>query len=328
MATVQRQCIVEVEYIGPELEFNDNVHGAMKRVWHDAADVFRSVTIDLGGGPIGIEGDWGPAFSEGGAKSFDLRLSAERLHPREALNTGEIYLSLVFLAMNLAVPGAANFPSVHIRTSEGTGARGRWSSAPFEGVWVFGDRWPWAQPSEVSLADTWNWLQHLQPMGSQVAQGAVQRALFSLLHSAQESDLSPTILIWLCSALEALYDVPAETIGRTLRNRIFLLLGRPASHTVAARQIAKLYDLRSKFAHGSFEVVHPLANDLLDCRVLRIHEAILPIFSLGYALVLSTLQHMIRNGWRALRFDETLLGERATSGSVDSAPNQGMELTR
>lgn len=328
MATIQRECIVEVEYIGPELEVNDNVHGAMKRVWHDTADVFRSVTVGFGAGPVVIEGDWGPAFTEGDAKSLALKLSAEQLHPREALYTGEIYLSLVFLAMNLAVPGSANFSNVRIRTSEEAGVRVRWSSAPFEGVWLDGDQWPWAQPSEVSLAETWKWLQHLRPMDSQVAHSAVQRALFCLLHATRESAISPTILIWLCSALEALYDVPAETIGRTLRNRVFLVLGRPASHKVAARQIARLYDLRSKFAHGSFEVVHPLANDLLDCGVLRIHEGILPIFNLGYALVLSTLQRMIRNGWRALRFDETLLGERATSGSVDSAPNQGLEPTR
>jgi len=58
--------------------------------------------------------------------------------------------------------------------------------------------------------------------------------------------------------------------------------------------------------------VHPLANDILDCSVDKIHAAIIPIFAFGYALVLSTLQHMIRNGWRALRFDETLHGERAT----------------
>ena len=164
----------------------------------------------------------------------------------------------------------------------------------------------------MSLAETWQWLEHLRPMSSQVAQSAVQRALLSLLHSVQDSELSPTTLIWLCSALEALYDVPPETIGRTLRNRVFLLLGRPASHKVAARQIAKLYDLRSKFAHGSFEVVHPLANDLLDCRVDKLHGALLPILSLGYALVLSTLHHMIRYGWTAIRFDETLHGERAT----------------
>jgi hypothetical protein len=328
MATVQRECIVEVEYIGPELELNDIVDAAIKRVWYDAADVFRSVTVDFGAGPVVIEGDWGPAFRERGAKSIELRLSAERLSPREAIYNGEVYLSLVFLAMNLAVPGSANFSSVRMRSSEETGLPIRWSSAPFEGIWLYGDQWLWAQPSEVSLAETWKWLQHLRPMGSQVAHSAVQRGLFCVLHATQESAISPIILIWLCSALEALYNVPADTIGRTLRNRVFLLLGRPANHKVAARQIARLYELRSKFAHGSFEVVHPLANDLLDGNVDRIYEVILPVSSLGYALVLSTLQHMIRNGWRALKFDETLHGERATSGSVDSAPNQGMEPTR
>jgi Apea-like HEPN len=230
--------------------------------------------------------------------------------------------------MNLAVPGSVNFSSVRIRTSEETGRPLRWSSEPFEGVWLNGDQWLWAQPSEVSLAETWNWLQHLRPMGSQVAHSAVQRALFSLLHATQESGDSPTVLIWLCSALEALYDVPAETIGRTLRNRVFLLLGCPTNHKAAARQIARLYNLRSKFAHGSFEVVHPLANDLLDPSIQKIDDVIFPVFDLGYALVLSTLQHMIRNGWRALKFDETLLGERATSGSLNSAPSQGMEPTQ
>jgi hypothetical protein len=312
MTTVQRECIVEVEYLGPELKLNANVHEAMKRVWHDAADVFRSVTVDFGAGPVVIEGDWGPAFRERDPESIDLRLSAERLSLPGARGIGEVYLSLVFLAMNLSVPGSANFGNVRIRTSEATGRYVGWMSAPFEDVWLFGDQWLWAQPSEVSLADTWKWLQQLRPMGSQVAHGAGQRALFALLHSTRKPELSPTTLIWLCSALEALYDVPAETIGRTLRNRVFLLLGRPASHKVAARQIAKLYDLRSKFAHGSFEVVHPLANDILDCSVDKIHTAIIPIFAFGYALVLSTLQHMIRNGWRALRFDETLHGERAT----------------
>jgi len=50
MTTGQRECIVEVEYLGPELKLNANVHEAMKRVWHDSVDVFRSVTVDFGGG--------------------------------------------------------------------------------------------------------------------------------------------------------------------------------------------------------------------------------------------------------------------------------------
>jgi hypothetical protein len=321
MTTAQCECTVEVNYVGPELQINDIFDSALKRVWRDAPDVFRRVTVDFGTGPVVVEGDWRPAFRKRGVKSIDLRLSAERMSPVEATHIVEVYLSLVFLAMNLAVPGSANFSSVRIRTSERTGLPVGWSSVPFEGVWLDGDQWPWAQPSILALAKTWTWLQQLQPMGSQVAHGAVQRALFSLLHATGESDFSPTILIWLCSALEALYDVPFETIGRTLRNRVFLLLGRPASHKVAARQIARLYDVRSKFAHGSFEVVHPSENEFLDGNIDRIYKVIFPVSCLGYALVLSTLQHMIRNGWRALKFDETLHGERTASDSVDSAPN-------
>ena len=190
MATVQRECIVEVEYIGPELKLNDIVDGAIKRVWHDAADVFRSVTVDFGAGPVVIEGDGGLAFRERDAKSIELRLSAERLSPQEAINNGEVYLSLVFLAMNLAVPGSANFSSVRIRTSEETGLPIRWSSAPFEGIWLDGDQWPWAQPSEVSLAETGKWLQHLRPMGSQVAHSCSARVVLSTTRNSGISHLT------------------------------------------------------------------------------------------------------------------------------------------
>ena len=81
-----------------------------------------------------IEGDWGPAFSGGDGKSLTLKLTAERLQPREAIYTGAVYLSLIFLALNLAVPGSANFHAVRIRTSEETGHYVRWSSPPFEAV--------------------------------------------------------------------------------------------------------------------------------------------------------------------------------------------------
>jgi hypothetical protein len=338
MAIVQCECIVEVEETGSQWKFDDFVESAIKSVWNDTADVFRSVTVDFGAGPIVIEGDWGPSIREvveadkmglqeaskqrllqdrwpairkPDTVSIKLMLSAEQLSPGAALNYGQLYLSLVFLAMNLAVPGSVEFGSVRIKNSEKTCSDNSLSSEHFELIWIDGTHWPWALPREVSLAETWNWLQRLQPMGSQVAHSAVQRALFCLLHASLESYLSPTILIWLCSALETLYDVPDATIARTLRNRVFQLLGRPTNYKVAARQITNLYDQRSKFAHGSFEVVHPLQNDLLDSNVLRIHTAIRPILSLGYTLVVSTLQHMIRNGWRALRFDETLRGEPA-----------------
>jgi hypothetical protein len=342
MATAQCECIVEVEHIRSQFKYDDIVDSAQHRVWSDAADVFRSVTVDFGTGPVVIEGDWGPVIRKlaaGGmsmedadkyklqhgrwpdipkqdVESIKLTLTAVQEPRTTVVHYVEIYLSQVFLAINLAMPGAADFSSFRIRNSEATGAHVKWPSDLFDGSWIYGTQWPWALPSEVSLAETWHWLQRLRPMGSQVAHSAVQRALFCLLHASLAPHLSPTILIWLCSALETLYDVPDTTIGRTLRNRVFQLLGRPTNHTVAARQITNLYDLRSKFAHGSFEVVHPVQNELLDSHVLRIHDALDPILSFGHALVVSTLQHMIRNGWRALRFDETLRGEPATPGTL------------
>jgi hypothetical protein len=341
MATVQCECIVEAEHIRPKHKFDDIVESAINRVWSDAADVFRSVTVDFGAGPVVIEGDWRPAIRKLAAgemsiedadkyalqhgrwpdpkqdvESIKLTLTTAQQPRATGVGYGEIYLSLVFLTMNLAMPGAADFSSFSIRDSANIGWYDKWPSDHFESIWDYGAQWPWALPSEVSLAETWHWLQRLQPMGSQIAHSAVQRALFCLLHASREPYMAPTALIWLCSALETLYDVPDTTIGRTLRNRVFQLLGRPTNHTVAARQITNLYDQRSKFAHGSFEVVHPVGHDLLDSNVRRIHAALAPILGLGNALVVSTLQHMIRNGWMALRFDETLRGEPATPGTL------------
>jgi hypothetical protein len=115
--------------------------------------------------------------------------------------------------------------------------------------------------------------------------------------------------MWLMHALESFYDTPKGTIERSLKNRIMLLLGEPIwGQKLILRKIGALYDERSAYVHGVSPIHHPLHNDIMDARLEAYVSSNLERCGLVTAIIVGSIQKMIREGWKEVRYEEVLIG--------------------
>jgi hypothetical protein len=119
----------------------------------------------------------------------------------------------------------------------------------------------------------------------------------------------PTDLVWFAHAMEALYDTPSDAILRTMRDRMFLVLGEPVENSKKIRKlINQFYDLRSSFVHGDYEILKPSWLSLAASIEAFDREGSDRSKFLISSVVIATLQKMIINNWRGLSFHQIFSG--------------------
>ena len=101
--------------------------------------------------------------------------------------------------------------------------------------------------------------------------------------------------------LEALYNSGREGLAAQFRDKVWVLLGKDQARQKA---FSRLYDYRSRFVHGSgFPLVYcPWDSDDYASLVIKAEEE----ENLAVALLIATLQSMVRDGIQELPFRWTL----------------------
>ena len=137
----------------------------------------------------------------------------------------------------------------------------------------------------------------------QIAENSIERVLYSVMTICKESTINPNLLIWNADALEALYDTPKSQITKILIDRIFLFLGLPKNERrYFKKRIRDIYDIRSRVVHGELDLTHPLGNNVLDHRIFDNDGFVLKNAGFGFCIVIATLQKMIKNNIKTLKF--------------------------
>jgi hypothetical protein len=150
----------------------------------------------------------------------------------------------------------------------------------------------------------WRWLHREMIYDIDIAESPTHRALFTLLRiSATETNEADTILL-VVQALEGLLFAGREAIGNTLRQRIGLVLGEPATHK---GWFARLYERRSRIAHGAFPMLRPGGYyDEDDPCVGAYFEEFFGPLDEAIAVLLAVLQDLIRNDAQGFEFAESV----------------------
>lgn len=170
--------------------------------------------------------------------------------------------------------------------------------------------WPSLEP--LSVVKAWLWLESTACIDAGIARHSVGRALAALSYVAQASldSESSLNLAWVLLGLEALYCTGSVGLREQLVAKSELVLGRRVENKKA---FGAMYDFRSRFLHGDmdlplryseFNAVPDFERHYVD---LDDHEG------LALAVLISTLQTMIRNDWRALNFHHALSAEQVSS---------------
>jgi hypothetical protein len=223
-------------------------------------------------------------------------------------------LNLIFLTLNLSSPGSCNLTglsiSPHNVMTEIFEKYYIMSAGKFEGAVELYQRMGWPQLDILPANMVWKWLLYQSQVNEQSPNRNIQKVLYSLMNLCNEITIfSPISLIWLAYSLESIFDTPELGINKKLRDRVFLIHGKPKAFVNDIRKkMTNFYEMRSAFVHGKAEIPNSLfamridTNQYLD----KLNESI----EFATLLVLSSIQKLIINNWSGFDFIETFSGRK------------------
>lgn len=319
-------------------------YDSMIQAWTEAPSILSSYQFLLDEGLVQVVADWNKA-AEYELKNLALSIEEngsvalpEDIGPLTPFRIGctvtlpdstsdpKYYLARyiydVFLAMNLSSPGCCDFFDAKIIDGDGKGDISfKLSSGIIGGAFDISQKNNWPPITPLPLVDTWNWVRAIMHRPKDIAGTRLERAIFAAFHIARHYSIDPTSIIWLAHALESLFDTPHVTISQILRERIFLVLGKPESnHKQAKRGIDEFYNLRSRFIHGDLPTTHPTSafRVVESEQVEDLMDEILNLTDFAMSIIWSTFQLCVRNSWYEIEFVERFNGLVISSANSDT----------
>ncbi|PSU42605.1 hypothetical protein C9J12_28840 [Photobacterium frigidiphilum] len=213
----------------------------------------------------------------------------------------ERLLEQIFLVLNVAVRGGCNYGSFRIGKA--------WKSlhcSDIESGWHYSSVNEWPVIERLSVIKTWQWFEKFSKFDFILADTAVTKASAVLLHLAYKDDIESTDILQLSQVIENFYLVNGEPKARGLNRKIPVVLGRlPDSNK---KLIQNFYKLRSDIAHGDFPLFRPRyrETDAGFEAVEKHYWEISQEVDKGIALVIATLQFLVRNGAERMVFKEEI----------------------
>jgi hypothetical protein len=217
----------------------------------------------------------------------------------------ESYLYDLFIVLNLALPGAADFFNVRVEATRPIQVERLGLSAYYyEAAFRNSDQWP--PLYAVDLQTVSAWYSRVRSGFGQVPETPVERAMFAMLHVCRSSG-RPEDIVWLFYAFESLFQTRAGENYSTLIERISLLLVPNSKQEKHLRKnLRAMYDFRSSFVHGGLQVIHPMHYDTMDERVDNHYDAIIKHSVYGTKLLVACLHRYVHENWHRVRYKTTV----------------------
>ena len=213
----------------------------------------------------------------------------------------ESYLYDLFVILNLAFPGSADFLNTSVESKGARkGNRLELSAYNFEHEYHNSAQWPTLRILDPKVVAKWH---HKVRKGvNQLPENSVERALFALLHVSRSSG-RPEDIIWIFYSFEALFQTRVGENYAALIERITLLLQPNQEQEKELRKrLRSMYDYRSAFVHGGLQIIHPMHQEVIDRRVDEKYSTTLDLSQFGTRLLLACLQRCIDEDWEEIKF--------------------------
>jgi len=217
------------------------------------------------------------------------------------------------LAMNLSVPGSCDFYSavvspISLDSTDFQKEEIIWlAGGIFEGAAELQEKLKWPVIQDLPLQRVLAWIQQIGLSESHFAHSSTERAIYGLLHVCNQPDISPSEVVWLAQALEALFDTPQAGISQVLRERIFLVLGEPIENSKKIKKaINAFYDYRSRYVHGEIPLPNPMSLRLSDSSIDDFMDELIEHIDLAVLLIVASLQKLIIQEGRTFEFSEAV----------------------
>jgi len=166
----------------------------------------------------------------------------------------------------------------------------------------------WPSFTSISVSEVIEWQKRTNAFDGGISTKQVGRAIAALsntIEDPQNVGYSALRIAWCILGLEALYCKEKSGLREQLSTNTELLLGAKEENK---KVFGKLYDFRSQLLHGSINV--PLRYTISDDapKFNKFVSNITPYENLALAILLATLQKMIKNNWVELNFPRSLKG--------------------
>lgn len=220
----------------------------------------------------------------------------------------EYFLYEVFTIANLSCPGSAEFHNIEIQAKGRKGSTSSRLSAYYFAEWMIETR-RGATPSAkvLSVDNTIEWFGKVNPRVTQKAENSTQRALFAM-YQLCKSDGQVDYILWLFNALESLLATRVgENFSGVVRRAVLLLELNDKEKTHLTKKLRELYDIRSSFVHGGYEVAHPLHREPIDPRLDDDYSKLIRLGTYGFGVLASLFQAMVERQLSELKFEERLV---------------------
>lgn len=159
----------------------------------------------------------------------------------------------------------------------------------------------WPPIKALSILEVWDWVSTKKGFMEGFGGGPTGRALNAFTHLLRPVGLidESTELFWLLVGLEALYTKGNSGIQEQVREKSQLLLGPQDSYK---KEISRMYNLRSRFVHGDldFSGAHP--SEAIGKYAYEQNQQLIKSVNLARAMLVSTLQTLVKNDWTEPRF--------------------------
>jgi hypothetical protein len=220
----------------------------------------------------------------------------------------EYFLYEVFTIVNLACPGAAEFLNFELRRDKRIPEERMGLSAFYFGEWMISTKEGKAPQAKVlDLETTIDWFRTVNPHVTQKAENNTQRALYAM-YQLSKSDGHIDFIMWLFNALESLLGTRVgENFSGLVRRSALLLQLNDKEKKELSKKLRELYDLRSSFVHGGYQVAHPLHREPIDPRLDEDYSRILNLSIYGFGVLGALLQSMIEQRLPFVVFEERIV---------------------
>jgi hypothetical protein len=211
----------------------------------------------------------------------------------------------LFIAMNIAAPGAAQLANAAVIADGEVRAR----SGPeypdmFELARQRADSNGWPKIEVLPLRDVWSWVQHFEGFMDGFGGGPVGRALNALTHIVTAPDAG-VAMFWSMVGVESLFTHGDTGLLNQMRERSQLVLRTSAT---ADHLIKNMYKARSKFVHGKLDFAALWFRFDATPAFQRSRRETRDACDVSIAMLIATLQEMIRRSWYGIRFGATVEG--------------------
>jgi hypothetical protein len=162
----------------------------------------------------------------------------------------------------------------------------------------------WPNLQNIDLSTAWRWANTNISFSDGFDGTATGRALSAFSRLFEGGELDEAVqLLWSMIGIEALYVTGKAAIMEQVRERVQHFLGRQNTHK---KKIAQMYEFRSRFVHGVVDFPGLYLIGDADPRFEKYSDEQGETVNIAVAILVATLQEIIRRGWKGLTFETTV----------------------